>query len=265
MDIVESLTRWLHVVAGIMWIGHLWFFNFVNANFAPTLDADSKKKVVPELMPRALFWFRWGAAFTWVTGVMLLGLVFYMNQMGLLLEADATGERKLGAIGGIAILLTFVAPFIYDALAKTVLKDPTKAFWGGWVLASAVFLFFRHVGGFSFRGATIHLGAMFGTIMAFNVWFRIWPNQRQIIKGIATGEAVDATVPALAGLRSKHNTYMSVPLVFTMLNAHATWAAFNATPGKFSNDYIIPGLVLVMWLFTYHLYEVAKKEAPKFY
>ena len=75
MDLVnflESLFRWIHVVAGILWIGLLYFFNWVNTAFAPTMDADTKKKVVPELLPRALYWFRWGAAFTWVTGVLLL-------------------------------------------------------------------------------------------------------------------------------------------------------------------------------------------------
>lgn len=266
MNITESLTRWLHVVAGIMWIGHLWFFNFVNANFAPTLDADSKKKVVPELMPRALYMFRWGAAFTWVTGVTLLGLVFYMNQMGLLLESTAAGERTLGAMGGLSIALVFIAPFVYDVLARTVIKDPTRAFWIGWVLASAAFLFFRHVGGFTYRGSVIHLGAMFGTIMAYNVWYRIWPNQRLIIKGVAAGEAVDAALVGLAGLRSRHNTFMSVPLVFTMLNAHAPWAAFNAAPGSFRvTDLVVPALVLVMWFLTYQMYELAKKEGPKFY
>ena len=77
---LEAALRWIHVVAGIMWIGHLWFFNFVNSAFAPTMDGETKKKVVPQLMPRALFWFRWGAAWTWITGVLLLGLVFHMAK-----------------------------------------------------------------------------------------------------------------------------------------------------------------------------------------
>src|SRR5438876_1048897 len=77
MDFLQVLFRWIHVVAGITWIGHLYFFNWVNAQFAPTLDAETKKKVVPELMPRALYWFRWGAAYTWVTGVLLLLIVYY--------------------------------------------------------------------------------------------------------------------------------------------------------------------------------------------
>src|ERR1051325_10876338 len=76
---LNLVFRWIHVVAGVMWIGHLWFFNFVNAQVAKSYDADSKKKVVPELMPRALYWFRWGAAFTWITGILLLGLVYYMG------------------------------------------------------------------------------------------------------------------------------------------------------------------------------------------
>ena len=86
---LDQLFRWLHVFAGIIWIGLLYFFNFVNGPFAGTLDADSKKKVVPELMPRALFWFRWGAAWTWVTGVLLLGIVFYSHQSVLLDNPDA--------------------------------------------------------------------------------------------------------------------------------------------------------------------------------
>ena len=72
---LEAALRWIHVVAGIIWIGHLYFFNFVNSAFAPTMDGETKKKVVPQLMPRALYWFRWGAAWTWVTGVLLLLLV----------------------------------------------------------------------------------------------------------------------------------------------------------------------------------------------
>ena len=80
MNLVESLFRWIHVVAGILWIGLLYFFNWVNSAFAPTMDAETKKKVIPELLPRTLFWFRWGAAFTWVTGVLLLLMVFYHGR-----------------------------------------------------------------------------------------------------------------------------------------------------------------------------------------
>src|SRR5262247_4648784 len=84
---IELVLRWIHVVAGITWIGHLYFFNWVNAQVAKTYDADSKKKVVPELMPRALYFFRWGAAWTWLTGVLLFGIVYAMG--GALVDPDA--------------------------------------------------------------------------------------------------------------------------------------------------------------------------------
>ena len=81
--ILHPVFKWLHVIAGITWIGLLYFFNFINGHFAATLDADSKKKVVPELMPRALFWFRWGAAWTWFTGVLLLYVVYWHGNMSM--------------------------------------------------------------------------------------------------------------------------------------------------------------------------------------
>ena len=80
MEGLEAIFRWMHVFAGIVWIGHLYFFNFVNGPLQGKLDGPTKKAVVPELMPRALYWFRWGAAWTWLTGVLLLLLVYYHGQ-----------------------------------------------------------------------------------------------------------------------------------------------------------------------------------------
>src|SRR5712691_7554265 len=113
---VDLALRWTHVVAGIMWIGHLYFFNFVNSQLAKTYDADSKKKVVPELMPRALYFFRWGAAYTWVTGFLLVAFVYYMQPN--LLPAEST-MRKRTAIA-LSLVLILVAFFIYDFLWKAL-------------------------------------------------------------------------------------------------------------------------------------------------
>src|ERR1700759_1359589 len=96
---LNLIFRWTHVVAGVMWIGHLWFFNFVNAQVAKTYDADSKKKVVPELMPRALYWFRWGAAYTWITGFLLLGMVYYMG--GAMIDPDPAANQSAGLATGV--------------------------------------------------------------------------------------------------------------------------------------------------------------------
>src|SRR5262245_20597337 len=122
MSIIESLFRWIHVFTGILWIGLLYFFNWVNAFFAATMDAETKKKVVPELMPRALFWFRWGAAFTWVTGILLLLLVFYHGRVAL--EPDANWSP----LALLMVLLVFIAPFIYDVLYKGPLNAPEAGF-----------------------------------------------------------------------------------------------------------------------------------------
>ena len=246
-DILQSLFRWIHIVAGILWIGHLYFFNWVNGPFAATLDAETKKKVVPELMPRALFWFRWGAAYTWVTGLFLLLLVFYHG--GLVFNDIGHGWNS-GAI--LMVALVFLSPFIYDALLKTPLgKTPKTTAIAGVVLVALFILLMVNWGGFSYRAYNIHTGALFGTVMAFNVWFRIWPSQQKIITAIKSGQAPDATVVALAGARSKHNTYMSIPLVWTMINAHTTWAA--------SSWMILVAVIAVSWIGTTHLYKKAGK------
>jgi uncharacterized membrane protein len=243
MNFVESLFRWVHIGAGVMWIGLLYFFNFVNSGFAPTMDGDTKKKVVPELMPRALYFFRWGAAWTWITGLVLLTLVYY--HTGLVFK-DPT-VRHWGP-GGVMIAVSLLMFAVYDPLAKAIAKTEMHFVLGLIVATGAVYAF-SLFGGFGFRGTAIHLGAMFGTIMAANVWMRIWPSQRLIITAIKNGEKPDAAVVALAGLRSKHNTYMSVPLIFTMMSQHATWAA--------SSDWALPVLVLAGWGATFWLYKKA--------
>src|SRR5215831_3270021 len=108
---LNLIFRWLHVIAGVMWIGHLWFFNFVNAQVAKTYDADSKKKVVPELMPRALYWFRWGAAYTFITGILLLGLVYYMGG-----QLVPQGTMSVGAGTGIGLAVLVIGFVIYDVM-----------------------------------------------------------------------------------------------------------------------------------------------------
>ena len=82
MDLALVVVRWVHILAGITWIGHLYFFNFVNGVFAKTMDADTKKKVVPELMPRALWWFRWGAMVTFLAGLLLFSMKYMWTGNG---------------------------------------------------------------------------------------------------------------------------------------------------------------------------------------
>jgi uncharacterized membrane protein len=242
-DITQSIFRWIHVVAGILWIGLLYFFNWVNGPFAATMDGETKKKVVPELMPRALFWFRWGAAWTWVTGILLLLIVFY--HQGAAFESGTAAPIGYAGIG-----IALIAPFIYDVLAKSIKKNEVLAVLGVGIVAGLIYVMIRYLG-YGFRGYAIHIGGVFGTIMAFNVWFRIWPNQQKIITAVKSGTPPDAALVAVAGTRSKHNTYMSVPLVLAMLNTHSTWMA--------TQWWIFPIAVGFAWFGTKHLYSKAGK------
>jgi len=237
MDILQSLFRWVHVGAGIVWIGMLYFFNFVNANFAATMDGETKKKVVPELMPRALYWFRWGAVWTWLTGFLLLLLVFYHG--GILF--DAGYGWGLPAIVMLLLSLVF-APLIYDAIMKAMAP---KNVMGGivvcFLLLAVIAFLMANWAHFSYRGYVIHIGALFGTVMIFNVWSRIWPSQQKIITAIKNGTPPDPAIVALAGLRSKQNTYMSMGLLWAMIESHTTWAATRYGWA------ITLGIVLLAW------------------
>ncbi len=247
--VLDAIFRWIHVVAGITWIGHLYFFNFVNAPFGTTIDAPTKKVVVPQLMPRALFWFRWGAAWTWVTGVLLLLLVFYHGRAAF--DTAAAGV-SLGAI--VMLMATILVAAGYDALAGSDLGKDLRTLAGiGLALTLVMMLLFRWVGGFGYRGITIHTGAMYGTIMAFNVWMRIWPAQRKIITATRDGVAPDAALVAMAGARSRHNTYLSVPLVWMMINFHTT--AFALGPG--ATIVSLLGAIVIGWAAVYWLYTKA--------
>jgi len=255
LEILSALSRWIHVLAGIVWIGMLYFFNFVNGPFQGTQDGETKKKVNPELLPRALYFFRMGAAWTWVTGVILLMLVFYHG--GITFDPDGTW----GVAAYVLIAVTFLAPFVYDALHKSPLGKDPKTFGGiAFVLVAVVAFLMARWAGFSYRSYNIHLAVMFGTIMAWNVWFVIWPAQQKILRAVKEGTAPDAALVALAGARSRHNTYMSVPLVWGMLNAHTTYFAGGnlGIPEAFAFVVFLV-VVLLGWHVVWHLYKRAAK------
>ena len=243
-EILQALFRWIHVVAGIMWIGHLYFFNFVNGPFEGTLDGGAKKTVVPQLRPRALYWFRWGAAWTWVTGVLLVLLVYYHGQQMFPPGTPWTAGALL------MVAITFLAFLVYDPIARSV-KDNKQMAGVGFVLLVIVILGYVYIGNFGYRAYVIHTGALLGTLMAANVWMRIWPAQQKIIAAIRDGQAPDAALVAMAGSRSRHNTYMSVPLVWMMIAQHTTV--------PFASTYLwVIAMVGIGWGATMWLY----KKAP---
>jgi uncharacterized membrane protein len=246
-EMMQSLFRWAHVVVGVLWIGLLYFFNWVNGPFAATLDAETKQKALPELLPRALYFFRWGAAFTWITGLLLLGLVFYMGKI--MVDGGDPDANRTAMMIGLAVM--FVGAGLYDVMWKVLQDKEEMAVGISFVVLCGIMYYLSEMAGFSNRALYIHIGAMFGTAMAMNVWMRIWPAQRKIIGAIKAGEAPDGAWGAMAGLRSKHNTYMSLPLIFMMLNAHDT--AF------FDHGWIgLAGATALGWAICFWVYKKSK-------
>tara|TARA_B100000945_G_C20287720_1_gene551814 strand:- start:2 stop:937 length:936 start_codon:yes stop_codon:yes gene_type:complete len=249
----EHFFRWIHIIAGVLWIGLLYFFNWVNGPFVATLDAGTKKKVVPELMPRALYWFRWGAAWTWFSGMCLMVMIYWFGIM-----SNIEGEGFEEWSGHWAYLLPFVMVFVYDALYNSPIGKNTRlatiiSYLG---IAGVLYLMICVADFKEFRFYNMHIGAMFGSIMAFNVWFRIWPAQQKIITAIKDGDAPDGDLVALAGLRSKHNTYMSVPLIWTMINSHTatTISSLGLPDGVF-----LMIIIAVGWHIVFQLYKKSAK------
>jgi uncharacterized membrane protein len=250
--LLQAIFRWAHVVAGITWIGHLYFFNWVNGPFQGKIDGPTKRAVNPELMPRALFWFRWGAAWTWITGFFLAGLIYYQSKE-VLFEQDHPGNPWLW----LAILLVCwaVGFVVYNAIMKALANKVVGAVIC-LVLYAGVWYLLECVGHYSGRALYIHGGATFGTIMALNVWMIIWPYQKKILTALKEGNPLPATDPivGIAGLRSRHNTYMSVPLVFFMISNHYP-TIFAAT----YRDLYAAIVIVVAFLFTRAMYAKAPK------
>jgi uncharacterized membrane protein len=225
---VEMFLRWVHFLAGITWIGLLYFFNFVNGSVMKVLDAPTKAKVTPQLMPRALWWFRWGAALT-----VLAGLIYYIR----ILES--------GPDPWITLVKWLVIVLVTYAIIFGVLRPVSGALNNGWTIAAIVtvlvsimaLLMLKLNAGegltstgimqaASNRALSIGIGGGLGILMFLNVWGIIWPHQKRIIawgydaaeKGTAV-PAENAKLVRRAFLASRMNTWLSVPMLFFMAAA----------------------------------------------
>ena len=250
--LVNLFLRWIHVVAGIIWIGHLYFFNWVNAQFQAKVEGPTKKLINPELLPRALFWFRWGAMWTWITGILLLGLIYYHGKIVFLDEYKTQNVWLWLAIVLVALFVGFV---VYNVIMKAI---PNKVVGAviSLLLFAAVYAVLEYVGHFDGRSLYIHAGGIFGTTMFLNVWMVIWPNQKKIISALKAGTplAPDSPEVKIAGLRSRHNTFMSVPLVFLMMSNH--YFQLYGSPYK---DAYLAGIIILGFIAVKLLYAKAAK------
>lgn len=252
---LNLLFRWAHVFAAILWVGSTYYFTWLDGQMRRLETAGAtaggvwmvhsggfysvvkhKTLAVP---PGDVHWFRYEALATFVTGFVLLNLVYYHG--GLMVDPiDPRVTPLVASIIGVATLAVGWA--VYDVLARTPLAARPMAFGAlAFVLIVATAVGLSTV--FSSRATYIHVGALFGTIMVSNVWMRILPPQRRMIAAAASGEPFDDSLGAGAKLRSKHNTFMAVPTTFIMISNHFP----TATYGNHYAIEVLGALILLGW------------------
>ncbi len=237
-ELLDVVFRWAHLIAGIMWIGNSMLFNWLDRNLiAPPRDEAhrlsqgkiymvhsgafyevEKKLLEPGQLPDQLHWFKWQNFLTWLTGICLLVVVYYMNGAAFLIDPSVRAMSQGEAIGLSAGTLV-AAWIVYDGIWATLgRKAPAVA-----TVLSFALLFGASYGFtllFSGRAAYIQAGVMIGTIMTGNVWMRILPSQKELIRATKAGEEQDATLSLRAKQRSIHNNYLTFPLLFIMISNH---------------------------------------------
>ncbi|MFK8333168.1 urate hydroxylase PuuD [Pseudomonas sp. BJa5] len=254
-------VRWVHMITGVAWIGASFYFvwlenNLNRANPRDGLSGDlwaihgggiyhlEKYKLAPPKMPENLHWFKWEAYFTWMSGIALLCLVFYWNPTLYLLAPGSTLSGGEGIAIGVGSLIA--GWFIYDFLCDSPLgKRPALLGLVLFVLVIAACYGFSQV--FSGRGAYLHTGAIIGTIMVGNVFRIIMPAQRQLVAAIEANQTPDPVLPAKGLLRSRHNNYFTLPVLFIMISNH-----FPSTYGSQYNWLILAGIAVAAVLVRHY-------------
>ena len=236
LELLDLSFRWVHVIAGIMWIGNSLLFNWLDRNLrpssrgAPEVYGDiwllhsgafyfvEKTSLSGQPMPRPLHWFKWQAYTTWLSGAALLIALYYVGGRGLLTDPATSSLSQLAAVG-VGVGAIVVAQIVYDALWKMV-GPRSMAAAGALSIAALVMLAYGLTSLLSGRAAYLHMGAVLATIMAANVAHVIMPSQRKLVAAVTAGEPPDPAVAWAAKTRSIHNNYLTFPVVVLMLSNH---------------------------------------------
>jgi len=237
-DWLNLAIRFAHVITGIAWIGASFYFVWLDNHLEtpPREKADkgisgdlwaihgggfyevAKYKLAPPQMPTMLHWFKWEAYTTWITGFFLLALMFYVGAETYLIDKSVAELTQVQAIlYGLGAIVIGVGS--YEILVRTKLKDHGLVL-GLILLILGTALSYGLMQVFSARGAYMHMGAIIGTIMAGNVFFGIMPSQRALVKAVEEGSTPDSKYGLNAKLRSTHNTYITLPVIFIMISNH---------------------------------------------
>jgi uncharacterized membrane protein len=215
-ETLAIMLRLVHFLAGITWVGLLYFFNLVNVPFMKQVDPAAKPKIFQHLTLPALQWFRWSALLTVFVGF------WYWSQVYVAADAHLVGKSPLGTIG-LFLLIWIVAWHIFFAIVRRTPNPWLLAVVVVFLLGAAAWLFvnFIPVGGDDNHVLSIGIGGGLGFFMVFNVWGIIWPNNKKIIQGTLAGTppANAAVLARQAFLVSRTNFYLSIPMLFFMAAA----------------------------------------------
>jgi uncharacterized membrane protein len=272
-DWLAFATRWLHVIVGIAWIGSSFYFIALDLGLrkAPDLPPGAhgeewqvhgggfyhiqKYLVAPARMPEHLVWFKWESYATWLSGFAMLCIVYYAGANLFLVD-----QAVMPMPAWVAILISLaslsVGWLLYDNLCKSRLaENPTTLMVILFVILVAMAWGYTHV--FTGRAALLHLGAFTATIMSANVFLVIIPNQEIVVADLKAGRTPDPKYGKIAKLRSTHNNYLTLPVIFLMLSNHY--------PLAFATEYnwIIASLVFLMGVTIRHYFNTMHATGAK--
>lgn len=271
-DWLAFAVRWLHVITAIAWIGSSFYFIALDLGLNRNIDGPAdgeewqvhgggfyhiqKYLVAPKEMPEHLTWFKWESYATWLSGAAMLAIVYWAGSELYLIDPNVADLAAWQAIAISAASLT-IGWIVYDVLCKSKLGEtPTTLMLLLFVLLVVMSWGYTQV--FTGRAALLHLGAFTATIMTANVFFIIMPNQRIVVADLQAGRTPDPKYGKIAKLRSTHNNYLTLPVIFLMLSNHY--------PLAFATDYnwIIASLVFLMGVTIRHYFNTMhmKKEVP---
>lgn len=239
-EVMRISFRWFHFVAGITWIGLLYFFNLVNVPLQKKLDADTKKKVNPDLLSPALWFFRWGAVVTVLAGFAYFAMYILktdVNNANTLGNAGANVWKILGFWLGYPITL-FLIEFLIIKKVPALIKDG-RVFAIAMIILTAVFTYglLRFFPAMltpeytSNKTLSIGVGGAYGFLMMLNVWGIIWPNNKRIIAALQGGPPAAPELARQAFIASRTNAWLSLPMLLLMATSHGDWLIFSGRLG----------------------------------
>jgi uncharacterized membrane protein len=271
-DWISLVVRWIHLITGIAWIGASFYFIHLDASLRrpdglpAAVGGEAwqvhgggfyrmqKYVVAPPELPKELTWFKYEAYSTWLSGFVLLGLIYYLSADLFLIDPSVMALPVWGAIL-ISVVSLALGWVIYDQLCKSRLGDNTALLCAlGFVFLVAASWGYTQV--FSGRGAYIHAGALIGTIMVANVFFVIIPNQKIVVADLIAGRKPDPALGEQAKQRSLHNNYLTLPVLFLMISNHY--------PLSFATrwNWLIVAVVIIIGAVIRHFYNMRHAGMP---